>query len=89
MTQKRLQSLPHWPQASAHPLAKALAKDADAARLNISEDIARFRATASTGQLNGKTVSLGRASWLGADDVTQTATYLKIGDSTRCCLHFH
>ena len=73
--------------SSAHPLAIALAKDADTARLNITE-IREVPGHGVTGQLNGQTVSLGRASWLGAGEVTQTATYLKIGDSTPVAFTF-
>jgi Cu2+-exporting ATPase len=77
-------------EASAHPLARALVSGLKAmgtmpARLDGVEEIAGFGVKATW---NGRLVRLGRAGWLGAEPVAETATYLSIGDATARAIRF-
>ncbi len=64
-------------KASSHPLAMALACGISAPPAAVS-DLREVPGYGIEGQLNGQTVRLGRALWVGAADVGQTATYLAI-----------
>ncbi len=69
--------------ASTHPLARALVLAAQHLAGGVSpvvEDIREIPGYGIEARLNGAPVRLGRASWVGAPESAQTATYLKIGD---------
>ncbi len=70
-------------EGSAHPLAVSLAGAASAAgikpvKLTALKEVPGYGIEA---KLQDTVVRLGRASWVGANSGSQTATYLKIGDS--------
>jgi Cu2+-exporting ATPase len=64
--------------ASSHPLAQALARAAAAAGVAPAtvEDIAEVPGHGVQGRWQGRLVRLGRAAWVGAGTLPQTATYL-------------
>ncbi len=69
-------------EGSSHPLSQALvraARDAGIkpATIDAHREVPGFGTEA---QLHGKTIRLGRAEWLGADEVSQTAAYLETGE---------
>ena len=70
-------------QASSHPLAVSLTKAARAQGVEPADvsDIMEQPGFGVQGQLNGQLVRFGRAAWVGADQSTQTAAWLAIGDS--------
>ena len=77
-------------EASSHPLAQSLAgaaRDAgvEPATLNDVREVPGYGIEA---QLEGQTVRLGRAEWVGATPVAQTATYLVIGDDAPLAFAF-
>ncbi|TCL08079.1 Cu2+-exporting ATPase [Shimia isoporae] len=68
---------------SSHPLSQAITHAGQAAgirpaRLNEIEEVPGY---GTQGQLEGRRVRLGRASWVGADAREQTSAYLSIGDA--------
>ena len=68
---------------SAHPLALGIVealrdKDIVAAKLDSMREVPGFGSEATW---NGTQVRLGRASWVGAEQSDQTATWLKIGET--------
>ncbi len=68
---------------SSHPLAQSIrtaatANGVTAATLTSISEVPGFGISALW---NDKIVRLGRANWVGADALDQTATYLQIGDS--------
>lgn len=70
-------------EASAHPLARALAEAArgvnvEPAKIDTLREVPGYGVE---GRFDGRTVRLGRASWVGADAGRRTATYLRIGDA--------
>ncbi|WP_095589460.1 heavy metal translocating P-type ATPase [Actibacterium ureilyticum] len=67
--------------ASAHPLARALARAADQAGIKPARlsDIREKPGYGVEGRLGGETVRLGRAEWVGASSGTTTAAWLQIG----------
>lgn len=67
-------------EGSSHPLAQSLTQAARAAGVQPAEvaQVTEVPGKGIEGQWNGKTVRLGRAEWLGANAVGQTATYLSI-----------
>ena len=67
-------------EGSSHPLAQSLTQAARAAGVHPAEvsQVTEVPGKGIEGQWNGKTVRLGRAEWLGANAVGQTATYLSI-----------
>ncbi len=72
-------------QASSHPLARALA-DGLAARGVTPAPVDEIREVPGhgvQGLLHGRAVRLGRADWIGAEPVADTATYLSGGRSYR------
>ncbi len=77
-------------QGSSHPLAQAITKAARDAGFAAAEvrDVTEVPGYGTKGLMTGKEVRLGRASWTGAEALSQTATYLKIGDATPLALTF-
>ena len=66
---------------SAHPLSASLygaAQKSNCVPADISEVI-EVPGQGIEAQWNGQRLRLGRAAWLGADSLAQTATYLQIG----------
>ncbi|MEJ6501165.1 MAG: heavy metal translocating P-type ATPase [Rhodobacterales bacterium] len=75
--------------ASAHPLAKAITASAgNLAVTGTLSDIHEIPGHGIEAQLAGEIVRLGRASWVGANPVAQTATYLKVGAAPAVALTF-
>lgn len=68
-------------QGSSHPLARALAKAAEARGLRPARvsEITEVPGYGTKGVWNGQEVRLGRASWTGATPGAQTAAHLKMG----------
>jgi P-type Cu2+ transporter len=69
--------------ASSHPLAVSLTKAARAQGVQPADvsEISEQPGFGVQGQYNGQLVRFGRAAWVGADQSTQTAAWLAIGDS--------
>lgn len=67
--------------ASSHPLAMALARAATAAPAQVT-DVREVPGYGIEGRLNGQTVRLGRAEWVGAAPADETATYLSLAGQT-------
>ncbi|WP_338549238.1 heavy metal translocating P-type ATPase [Roseovarius phycicola] len=75
---------------SSHPLAKAIyraALDAGFAAASVSDarEVPGFGVEAV---FEGQPVRLGRAKWLGAEPLAETATYLQIGEETPLAFRF-
>ncbi|PCH73942.1 MAG: ATPase [Rhodobacteraceae bacterium] len=70
-------------QASSHPLAVSLTKAARAQGVEPADvsDISEQPGFGVEGQYNGQLVRFGRAAWVDADQSTQTAAWLAIGDA--------
>src|SRR6056297_2617967 len=77
-------------QGSSHPLAQAITKAARDAGFAAAEmrDVTEVPGYGTKGLIAGEEVRLGRASWTGAEALSQTATYLKIGDAVPLALTF-
>ena len=77
-------------QGSSHPLAQAIAKSARDAGFAAAEvrDATEVPGYGTKGLISGEEVRLGRASWTGAEGLSQTATYLKIGDAAPLAFTF-
>ena len=69
-------------EGSSHPLAQALTRATRAAGVTPAtlERVKEIPGKGIVADWQGREVRLGRAEWLGANAVGQTATYLKIGD---------
>jgi len=67
--------------ASSHPLAMALARAVTAAPAQVT-DVREVPGYGIEGRLNGQTVRLGRAEWVGAAPADETATYLSLAGQT-------
>lgn len=67
-------------EGSSHPLALSLTQAARAKGISPAEvsAVREVPGKGIEGLWNGKTVRLGRAEWLGANAVGQTATYLSV-----------
>jgi len=67
---------------SAHPLSMALARGVQAMGIAPADvqDIREVPGYGAEGRLAGERVRLGRADWVGAEAVDQTATWLAVGD---------
>ncbi|WP_179141874.1 heavy metal translocating P-type ATPase [Salibaculum halophilum] len=67
---------------SAHPLSKALTQAARAAGVVPADvtDITEVPGHGTQGTWQGHPVRLGRAAWLGAEPLDQTAAWLRVGD---------
>jgi len=77
-------------EASAHPLAVSLAaacRSSGVAAAALS-DVREVPGYGVEGLADGRPVRLGRASWLGADAVDQTASYLRIGEAPARAIAF-
>ncbi|MBU2868164.1 heavy metal translocating P-type ATPase [Pacificibacter marinus] len=75
---------------SAHPLSSALydaARASHCAPADVSE-ITEVPGQGIEAQWNGQRIRLGRAAWLGAEALAQTATYLQIGDQPAVAFTF-
>ena len=75
-------------RASSHPLAQALVEGAKiflTKNFGVAEvtDLREVPGYGVEGRLRGQVVRLGRASWVGAEPVAVTATYLACGGVTR------
>lgn len=70
-------------QASAHPLAEALAKSAQEAGIKPASvsDITEVPGYGVQAQLAGESLRFGRAAWVGAQAGAQTAAWLRIGSA--------
>src|SRR6056297_40681 len=79
-----------WAQGSWQPLAQAITKAARDAGFAAAEvrDVTEVPGYGTKGLIAGEEVRLGRASWTGAEALSQTATYLKIGDAVPLALTF-
>ncbi|KNX43036.1 putative copper-transporting ATPase PacS [Roseovarius tolerans] len=77
-------------QGSSHPLAQAITKAARDAGFAAAEvrDVTEVPGYGTKGLIAGEEVRLGRASWTGAEGLSQTATYLKIGAAAPLALTF-
>ncbi|WP_417713322.1 heavy metal translocating P-type ATPase [Pseudophaeobacter arcticus] len=71
-------------EGSSHPLSRSLTAAARAAGIAPAEvtELQERPGFGSEGQFQGRTVRLGRAAWLGADQGSQTAAWLDTGDGT-------
>src|SRR6056297_2396372 len=77
-------------QGSSHPLAQAITKAARDAGFAAAEvrEVTEVPGYGTKGLIAGEEVRLGRASWTGAEALSQTATYLKIGAAAPLALTF-
>src|SRR6056297_146171 len=77
-------------QGSSHPLAQAITKAARDAGFAAAEvrEVTEVPGYGTKGLFAGEEVWLGRASWTGAEGLSQTATYLKIGAAAPLALTF-
>ncbi len=66
---------------SAHPLARALNTDLRETAAARLADLKEVPGCGIEGTWRGTPVRLGRAAWVGAKPVEETATYLAIGDA--------
>jgi cbb3-type cytochrome oxidase maturation protein len=68
-------------EASSHPLARALAKAGRdrGIRAAPASDLSEVPGYGIEGTVRGQRARLGRAAWVGADGVPETATYLSTG----------
>jgi Cu2+-exporting ATPase len=71
-------------EGSSHPLSRSLTSAARAAGIAPAKvtELQERPGFGSEGQFQGRTVRLGRAAWLGADQGSQTAAWLDTGDGT-------
>ena len=72
---------------SSHPLASALCEAIEGEPAKVS-DIREVPGHGIEGTFNGQIVRLGRADWLGAPEISETATWLKIGESKPLAFRF-
>ncbi|WP_297340900.1 heavy metal translocating P-type ATPase [Pseudophaeobacter sp.] len=71
-------------EGSSHPLSRSLTAAARAAGIAPAEvtELQERPGFGTEGQYQGRTVRLGRAAWLGADQGSQTAAWLDTGNGT-------
>ena len=71
-------------EGSSHPLSRSLTAAARAAGIAPAEvtELQERPGFGTEGLYQGRTVRLGRAAWLGADQGSQTAAWLDTGDGT-------
>ncbi len=76
--------------ASSHPLAKALVKAGREAGLRPApvSDVTEVPGYGVEGTIRGSRARLGRAAWVGADGVPETATYLRVGSEEPIAIRF-
>ncbi len=77
-------------EGSAHPLARALAVAAQEAGIEAAEvtEVTELPGYGTRGTYAGREVRLGRASWVGAEALPRTATYLDLGHATPTAFPF-
>ena len=77
-------------EGSAHPLARALAAAAQEAGIEAAEvtEVTELPGYGTRGTYAGREVRLGRASWVGAEALPRTATYLDLGHATPTAFPF-
>ncbi len=77
-------------QGSAHPLSRAIVQAARQAGYAAAQvdNITEVPGYGTEGRWQGKEVRLGRASWLNAEGLAQTATFLKLGDAAPIAFTF-
>lgn len=77
-------------QGSAHPLSAAIfdAMNRSGVVPAALGDITEVPGQGIEAQLNGSRVRMGRASWIGAQNLAQTATHLRIGDAPAVAFTF-
>ena len=77
-------------QGSAHPLAVSLAQALAARGLRPAQvsDLREVPGYGVEGQWQGQTVRLGRAAWVGAEALPDTASYLQIGTDRPRAIRF-
>jgi len=76
--------------ASSHPLAKALAKAGRerGLRPTPATEVAEVPGFGIEGNVRGERARLGRAAWVGADGVPETATYFRVGSDDAVAIRF-
>ena len=69
-------------QGSSHPLARAITNAATEAGFAPARirDVSEVPGYGTKGTVDGCEIRLGRAGWTGAQGVSETATFLRIGD---------
>lgn len=69
-------------QGSSHPLAQAITRAARTAGVTAADirDVTEVPGYGTRALFEGEEVRLGRASWTGAQALTETASFLRIGD---------
>lgn len=77
-------------EASAHPLSRALATAARAAGIKPATvtDVTEVPGFGTQGTWHGRTVRLGRATWVGAEQGARTAAWLSVGQGDPRPFHF-
>lgn len=77
-------------EASSHPLAKALAKAGRDRGLRAApaSDVTEVPGYGVEGTIRGARARLGRAAWVGAEGVGETATYLRLGSEAPMAIPF-
>ncbi len=77
-------------QGSSHPLSVSLTNAARAAGFEAAEvgEITEVPGYGTKGVWQGQEVALGRASWLGAEALSRTAAWLRVGDSPATAFEF-
>ncbi|WP_135504226.1 heavy metal translocating P-type ATPase [Roseovarius aestuariivivens] len=70
-------------EGSAHPLAQAILRVTRAADVAPAEvaNLCEVPGFGTEGVFDGRPVRLGRAAWVGAEGLPQTASFLKVGDA--------
>src|SRR6056297_1374049 len=70
-------------EASSHPLSQSLAKAIAALGVPAAKvtDIVEVPGHGTEGRWKGQTVRLGRASWVGGGENTETCAWLRVGDT--------
>src|SRR5210317_6217 len=75
---------------SDHPLSRALAEALTDLKVNPAplDDLREKLGLGVEGRYQGQMIRLGRAEWVGAETLDETATYLAIGDRPPVALRF-
>jgi P-type Cu2+ transporter len=77
-------------EASSHPLARALARAGRdrGARAASASGLTEVAGYGVEGLVRGERARLGRAAWVGAEGVPETATYLRVGERAPVAIRF-
>jgi Cu2+-exporting ATPase len=77
-------------EASSHPLARALARAGRdrGVRPAPATDLTEVPGYGVEGTVRGQRARLGRAAWVGAEAVSETATYLRVGEGAPAAVRF-